>query len=117
MARFRGLTIRVAGPPYSLTMATPPTPGPPTQPTCPHRHLMGPKWAAFWVPNGLPHIGPIWICPGASIGQPTWAAHMGPKVAPNVCYLIMPAWVPHAAHMVFKTNPTDCFQPQSEREF
>ena len=49
-------------------------------PTCSHGHLMGPKWAAFWVPNGLPHMGPIWICPGASIGsqmgsplgQPTW---------------------------------------------
>ena len=60
-------------------------------------NLLGPKWVnprgthmdlsrgINWVPNG----------------QPTWAGHMEPRVAPNVCYLIMPAWVLHAVLMVF----------------
>ena len=60
-------------------------------------NLLGPKWV---TPCGT-HIdlsrGINWV----PIGQPTWASHMGPIVALNVCYLIMPAWVPHAVLMVF----------------
>ena len=69
-----------------------------------------------WAPNGSQVgnlLGLKWVTPRGThmdlsrginwvpIEQPTWAAHMGPIMAPIVCYLIMPAWVPHAVLMVF----------------
>ena len=50
-------------------------------------NLLGPKWVTSHGTHMDLSRGINWV----PIGQPTWVAHMGPKVAPNVCYLIMPA--------------------------